>query len=68
MLSLRPLQLTPMSEHGRVLAAVLAALLSIVLILAWTPAEAYDSEAPKAETADKATLNAWVTDGGKPAR
>ena len=42
--------LWPLSESGRVLAAVLVALAATLMLLAWTPAEAYDSDAPKAES------------------
>ena len=40
----------PLSETGRVLAAVIVALVATLMLLAWTPAEAYDSDAPKAES------------------
>ena len=42
--------LWPLSEAGRVLAAVIVALVATLMLLAWTPAEAYDSDAPKAES------------------
>ena len=42
--------LWPLSESGRVLAAVIVALVATLMLLAWTPAEAYDSDAPKAES------------------
>ncbi len=40
----------PLSESGRVLAAVVVALVATLMLLAWSPAEAYDSDAPKPES------------------
>ena len=42
--------LRPLGEHGRALAAVAVALVATLLLLAWSPAEAYDSDAAKPES------------------
>ena len=43
-------EMWPLSESGRVLAAVVVALVATLMLLAWSPAEAYDSDAPKPES------------------
>jgi Ca-activated chloride channel family protein len=49
-----PTPLRPLSEHGRaygrVLAAVGVAVVATVLLLAWSPAEAFDSDAARPES------------------
>ncbi|MGZ5240580.1 MAG: VIT and vWA domain-containing protein, partial [Caldimonas sp.] len=42
--------LAPQSGLGRVLVGVLVAVLATLALLAWSPANAYDSDAPKAES------------------
>ena len=43
--------LSPLSESGHAVVAVIVALVATLMLLAWTPAEAFDSDAPKAESA-----------------
>jgi Ca-activated chloride channel homolog len=48
--TLRLLPLRPRSQLGRVIAAMAAALVAAVLLVAWSPAQADDSEAARAES------------------
>lgn len=51
--------LAPQSGIGRVVVGVLVALFATVALLAWSPANAYDSDAPEVAQPQGA-LHGWV--------